>query len=224
MDYLTIEERYLTYYKFLDGVEIAPDKKGGIGCDLSFNDGITAGYLLSWGEFSSIYLPFFSRTDMPGILPIDMSGGLLKGLSGIVCDYVISVGGTFNFLPIDEVARGVYNALLPNGKFLLGVYPEIFDDNGRDILEMLSKENKLNVSRKLNRLSGAVGISFGRYFSDTASTNIIADTTADEVRDFFRATISYEFKTKDEFNSFFSRLNDSSRLYMVWQIVSGRKI
>lgn len=224
MDYVKIEERYLTYYKFLDGIEIARDGVAGVGCDLSFNDGITAGYLLSRGEFSSIYLPFAVATDVPGIIPIDMSGGLVKGLSSISCDYVISVSGTFNFLPMDEMARGVYNALRPEGKFLLGVYPQIFDDNGRDLLELFSKDNKLNINRKLNRLSGALSISFGRYFPDTFLSNIIADTTADEVKDFFRATLAYEFKTKDEFDLFFGKLNDSSRLYMAWQIISGRKM
>lgn len=223
MDYVTIEERYLTYYKFLDGIEINRNAGMGIGCDLSFNDGITAGYLLSRGEFSSIYLPFFVNNDLPGLLPMDMSGGLLRGLSSISCDFVISVGGTFNFLPMDEVARGVYNALHPEGRFLLGVYPQIFDDNGRDLLELFSRENKLNVARKLTRLAGAVSISFGRYFSDTVTSNVIADTTADEVKDFFRATLAYEFKTKEEFDIFFSKLNDSSRLYMAWQIVSGTK-
>ena len=224
MDYVKIEERYLTYYKFFDGIQISCNGMLGVGCDLSFNEGITASYLLYRGEVSSIYLPFFANNHTPGILPMDISDdGLLKSLSAISCDYIISVGGIFKLFPFEELARGVYNALRFGGKFLLGVYPLIFDDSGKDLLDVFSKENKLNTSKKLNKTLHGVELSFKRCFANTTLSTILTDTTADEVRDLFRVLLDYEFKTKEEFDCFFQKLNDRSRLYMAWQVISGTK-
>ncbi len=225
MDYIGIEESYLTCYKFLDGAGIPASASSGVGCDLSFNDGVTAGYMLSRCGFSNVYLPFWNGAYVPGLISVDMSSGLINGLRGVLCDYVISVGGTFKFIPADETACAVFKSLNAGGRFLFGVFPWLFDDNGADLLALYSKESGLNVNKKLLRWSQALRISFGRYFPETEVSTLITDTTADEVRDFFRANSICNFlcSSEDEFDAFFGRLDDSSRLYMFWQVLSGEK-
>lgn len=224
MSYRGLEDTHLTYYKLMDGLGI---KSGGKVCDLSFNDFVTARYLAEKKLFDTVYAMTESRMIVQeGIEPVRTGPMLAQSIRRLRVDTHISLGGTFNFIPVHDVVQAMHGSLIAGGRIIIAVYPNIYDSQGRDVLMMLSHYAQLPVKEKLERWSLTVTNSITNLFVNLKHEEVIADSGIAEIITLF-AGEHYKnqlFKTTAEFEKFFQPLSDEQKYYMSWNVLKGLRI
>ncbi len=227
MNYIEIENKYLTYLKLFDGIDIQC-RDNSVACDLSFNDFITARHLAEKACFSKVYA--VSKKEILNnnkITTVSYQYNLAHSLSMLRCDFLLSVGGVYNFQPLYDVVHGMYKALTAGGKFFLVVYPDIYDDSGRDVLYGLSLSSEIPIKEKLKRWTSSLLNSLTHIFSNISMESILQDVSYDEVKDLFASENfkKYLFKNNNEYIRFFKPLERSRRKYCLsWNVVKGIKL
>lgn len=227
MNYIEIENKYLTYLKLFDGITVnAPENS--VACDVSFNDFITARHLADKNCFRRVYaISGKEIVNNDKITTISYQYNLAYSLSRIKCDFLLSLGGIYNFQPMYDVVHAIHKCLNVGGKFVFVVYPEIFDDAGRDVLHGLSISSEIPVKEKLKRWFAALQNSLSHVFTNIRTESIMQDVSFDEIKDLFASANfkKYIFKNDNEYKRFFHPLNKSERKYCLsWNVLKGTKL
>lgn len=224
MSYRGLEDTHLTYYKLIDGMGL---RHGGTICDLSFNDFVTAKYLAANKMFDRVYALTSSRMIVQeGIEPLRCGPMIAQDIRRLRVDAHISLGGTFNFLPVHDVVHALHSSLKAGGHLYLAVYPNVYDSQGRDVMMMLSHKSQLPVKDKLNRWAVTVTNSVTNLFKNIKQDQIIADSSIGEIITLFSAEHYKKqlFKTSSEFEKFFQPLSAEQKYYMSWNILKGIRL
>jgi len=227
MSYAAMEEAHLTYLKMLDGLEIPSGLGASSVIDLSFNDFISAKYLVDKKEYMAVYTISDLKTiNYQGIKPIRIERNLAYTLRKHRVDTIVSLGGSFRFQPIHDVVFALHSSLQVGGKLILAIYPEVYDDQGTDVLGFLSKKSELPVKSKLTRWNSTLFNSINNIFVNVRNENVITDASASEIKNLFTVDCfkNYLFKSKAEYENFFLHLEDNKRYYFSWKIIKALKV
>ncbi|MGA1862177.1 hypothetical protein OWM07_04785 [Deferribacter thermophilus] len=227
MNFTQIEEKYLTFLKLFDGLDI----ESGVGltvCDVSFNDFISAKYLVDKKDFKRIYVINKDNTlSYKNTIPVRYEVNLAYTLAKVKVDYLTSFCGTFHFQPMYDVIYAVNMSLNVGGKFLFVVYPQVYGKNGKNVLEVLSSGSEIPVYEKLKRWFISLKNGLSNIFINIKEEELIQDVSVDEIINFFssRNFKPYLFKDNSELNKFFKLIDRiDNEFYFVWKIISGMKI
>ncbi|MGD9808609.1 MAG: hypothetical protein AB7E76_12650 [Deferribacterales bacterium] len=224
MSYRGLEDTHLTYYKLLDGMDI---RTGGKVCDSSFNEFVTAKYLAEKNLFDTVYALTLDRMIVQDkIEPLRCGPMVAQTMRRVRVDAHISLGGTFNFIPVHDVTHALHSTLNVGGSIYLAVYPNIYDSQGRDVLMMLSDHAQVPVKDKLVRWAVTVQNSVTNLFIKIKNEEVICDTTVGEIISLFSAE-HYKnqlFRSRPEYEKFFQKLSLDQKYYMSWNVIKGMKV
>jgi len=224
LSYRGLEDTHLTYYKLMDGLSIKP---GGKICDTSFNDFVTARYLAEKNLYDMVYAMTTSKVIVQErIEPVRCGPLIAQNIRRLRVDAHISLGGTFNYIPVYDVIHALHSSLNAGGKIFMAVYPNIYDSQGRDVLMMLSQLAQLPVKDKLIRWSTTVFNSITNLFVNIKNEEVIADSSIGEIITLF-AGENYKnqlFKNSKEFETFFQPLSMDQKYYMSWNVLKGLRL
>lgn len=222
-----MEDTHLTYYKLLDGLDTSEKLSLASVLDLSFNDFVTARYLVDNKGFRNVCsLTEMKTINYEGITPVRMERTLPVTLRRLRADMVISLGGSFRFQPLYDVAYAIYGSLNLGGRLVIAAYPAIYDKQGRDILGILSNMSSIPVREKLGRWYNNLFNTMSNLFVNIRTEQVLADTTVSEIMSIFgtEGFFKYLFKESSEFDKFFSGLSQNEEYYFSWKIIKGLKV
>jgi len=224
LSYRGLEDTHLTYYKLLDGMEI---RQGGKVCDSSFNDFVTAKYLAEKNLFDNVYALTINKMIVQDkIEPMRCGPMIAQTMRRVRVDAHICLGGTFNYIPIHDVTQALHSTLNVGGCIYIGVYPNIYDSQGRDVLMMLSDHAQVAVKDKLVRWAVTIENSITNMFVKIKNEEVICDSSVGEIISLFSAE-HYKnqlFRSNAEYEKFFQKLSVDQKYYMSWNILKGIKI
>lgn len=218
------EDNQLTYYKLLDGLLM---KSGGRVCDSSFNDYVTARYLADKNLFDTVYtLTFDKLENSDKIVPVKIDNSVAQAMRRLRVDTHISLGGTFMYQPVHDVVYALHGTLSVGGRLIIGVYPNIYDSQGRDVMAMLSDRAQMPVKDKLRRWSVTIENSIHNLFNNIKAEEIISDASIGEITSLFASDSFHRFLFKNEVDHemFFEHLSEEQKYYMSWKIIRGLRI
>jgi len=227
MNFTKAEEKFLTYLKIFDGLNIQGSKNLTV-CDLSFNDYLTAIYLKEKKVFGRIYNVAFSNIKtIDSIISVPVQGNLAFTINKLKCDLLISMGGTYKFQPLYDVIHSLHRCLNLAGRIILVVYPEIYDEYGKDILNGLSQISQNAVKEKLNRWFVTLKNSLSNIFVDVKEETIMQETSLEEIKAIFGNDNYFKvlFKDKEFFDTFFKPIETANKKYTLsWRVIRALKI
>lgn len=218
------EDIQLTYFKLLDGLLL---KAGGRVCESSFNNYITAQYLEDKNIFDSIFTLTYDRMLTTNkIMPVKVEMSVSQAMRRLRVDTHLCLGGTFMFQPIHDVVYALHGSLTVGGRLVIGVYPKIYDSQGRDVLAMLSDRAQLPIKDKLKRWALTVSNSIQNLFMNVKTEEIISDVSISEITSFYGSEgfNRFLFRNETEYELFFEPLSDEQKYYMSWNIIRGLRI
>lgn len=227
MNFTQVEEKYLTFLKLFDGLDL----ENGVGltvCDISFNDYVTAKYLVDKKNFKRIYVINKDKVlSYKNTIPVKYEVNLAYSLSKVKVDYLTSFCGTFNFQPLYDVIYAINMSLNVGGKFIFVVYPQVYGKSGKNVLEILSAGSEIPVYEKLKRWYVSLKNGLSNIFINVKEEELIQDVSTDEITTFFtlKNFKPFLFKNDGELKKFFKLIDRiDSEFYFVWKIISGMKI
>lgn len=227
MSYLKVEEEFLTYLKIFDGLDIQNCENLTVA-DLSFNDYLTANYLKNKAKFKRIYSVTFSNVQtIDGVLSVPVQGTLSYTLNRLKCDLIVSICGTYKFQPLYDVIHSIHRCLNIAGRVILVVFPDVYDEYGKNILNGLSLISQNPISEKLNRWFITLKNSLSNIFVDVKEDEILQETTISEIKAIFSSNSFFNtlFKDKELFDTFFEPIQNSNKRYTIsWKIIRALKI
>ncbi len=218
------EDLQIIYYKLLDGLSL---KSGGKVCESSFNNYITAKYLLDKNIYDTVYALTYDMSGVPeNIIPLKVDMSVAQTMRRMRADTHISLGGTFMFQPIHDVVYALHGSLNVGGRLVLSSYPKVYDSQGRDVLAMLSDASQMPVRDKLTRWALTVSNSVHNLFMNIKTEELICDASVSEVQSLFGSETfnRYLFKNETEHEMFFEPLSEEQKYYMSWTIIRGLRI
>jgi len=227
MNFTKAEEKFLTYLKIFDGLNIQGSKNLTV-CDLSFNDYLTAKYLKDKRVFNRIYNVAFSQIKtIDGIFSVPVQSNLAFTLNKLKCDLIISMGGTYKFQPLYDCVYSLHRALNLAGRLILVVYPDVYDEYGKDILNGLSQISQNAVKEKLNRWFVTLKNSLSNIFVDVKEETIMQETSLEEIKSIFGNENFFNtlFKEQEIFDTFFKPIETTNKKYTLsWRVIRALKI
>lgn len=227
MNFTKAEEKFLTYLKIFDGLSIQGSKNLTV-CDLSFNDYLTAIYLKEKKVFGRIYnLTFSNIKTIDGIISVPVQNNLASTINKLKCDMLISMGGTYKFQPLYDVVHSIHRCLNLAGRLILVVYPEVYDEQGKDIISRLSQISQNAVKEKLNRWFITLKNSLSNIFVDVKEETIMQETSLEETKAIFGNENYFKpiFNDKEFFDTFFKPIEAENKRYTLsWRIIRALKI
>jgi hypothetical protein len=227
MNFLKAEEKFLTYLKIFDGLNFQNCESVTV-VDLSFNDYLTANYLKNKAKFKRIYNVTFSTVQtIDGIISVPVQGTLSYTLNRLKCDLIVSICGTYRFQPLYDVVHSIHRCLNLAGRIVLVVFPYIYDENGKDILNGLSLISQNPINEKLNRWFFTLKNSLSNIFVDVKEDDILQETSLPEIKAIFSSESFYNtlFRDKELFDNFFEPIENSNKRYTIsWKVLRGLKI
>ncbi|MCD8568872.1 MAG: hypothetical protein LRY50_11300 [Geovibrio sp.] len=227
MSYAGMEDIHLTYYKLLDGIDTSVNLGVSGVVDLSFNDFVTARYLVDNKGFRSVSaLTDLKMINYEGINPVRIDRNLSFTLRKLKTDLVISLGGTFRFQPVHDAAYAIHGCLNVGGSVILAVYPTVYDRQGRDMLAAFSAATGIPVRDKLGRWYSTLFNTMSNLFVNIRTEEVLSDTTSAEVMSVFSTDSFYRYLFRDntEYDKFFSLAGDGEGYILSWKIIKGLKV
>jgi hypothetical protein len=222
-----MEDIYLTYYKLLDGLDSIA-RLGMTGTvDLSFNDFITARYLVdNMGYEDVTSITDLKMINYQYIKPLRLDRNLSFTLRKLRADLIISLGGTFRFQPIHDVAYSLHGCLNIGGRIIMAVYPNLYDKQGRDMLSAFSSGSGVPVHDKLGRWYSTLYNTMCNLFVNVKTDDVITDASADEVMSLFSTDCFYRylFRESSEYDRFFTMLKDDREYVLSWKVINALKV
>lgn len=226
MNFTKAEEKFLTYLKIFDGLSLQGSKNLTV-CDLSFNDYLTAIYLKEKKVFGRIYNVTFDIKTIDGIISVPVQNNLAYTINKLKCDMLISIGGTYKFQPLYDVVHSIHRCLNLAGRLMLVVYPEVYDEHGKDIIMRLSQIAQNPVKEKLNRWFITLKNSLSNIFVDVKEETIMQETSLEEIKAIFGNDNYFKpiFNDKEFFDTFFKPIEAENKRYTLsWRIIKALKI
>lgn len=226
MNFTKAEEKFLTYLKIFDGLSLQGNKNL-TACDLSFNDYLTAIYLKEKKVFGRIYNVTFDIKTIDGIISVPVQNNLAYTINKLKCDVLISMGGTYKFQPLYDVVHSIHRCLNLAGRLILVVYPEVYDEHGKDIIRRLSQISQNPVKEKLNRWFITLKNTLSNIFVDVKEETIMQETSLGEIKAIFGNDNYFKpiFNDKEFFDTFFKPIEAENKRYTLsWRIIKALKI
>ena len=227
MNHIESEQEFLTYLKLFDGVPLGK-RTDIVVCDASFNDYLTATYLRDKRNITRIYnITLKNVKTLDGIISVPVQGSIVHTIQRVKFDMLISLGGTYYFQPIHEVVHALHKSLNLAGRLFLAVYPSVYDEYGKDILNGLSLISKNPVNERLQRWFATLKNSFCSIFIDVKTEEILQATSVGEVKSIFGSDnfFKFLFKNSDDFEDFFRPIENANKRYTLsWRIIKALKI
>lgn len=227
MNYIKIESTYLTYLKLFEGLNISVGYNK-VACDLSFNAGITAKYLIDKKNFQKVYI--FDNKNVEysnSIFVINSNKMLYETIANTKFDLVISLCGIANLNPIYESIQNIFQLLKIGGRLLFAVYPDIFNDTGKDVLSLLSNLLEIPVKEKLVRLHRCLFNGISNIFNSVREVEILQEASIDEIKSLYMLEnySNYVFTCKSDINKFFMPLDKvGKKFYFGWNVLEAIKL
>ncbi len=216
----------LIFRKILDGI-LLPKREGITVFDISLSDCVIPQYLVKEYGYEKVFTVSDSSCRIDErVIHVSLRGDLSKAISGYRSDLFLSLGSAVNLVPIFDVVHAINRNLVVGGKFIITVYPDIYDDQGRDILNGLSLISEIPVKEKLVRwyttFKNALN-NFMRVDEDEVLTRI-------EVRhliELFGTHLykNYLFSSDEEWVRFFNPVAHLDLEYNVsWKMLKGFRV
>lgn len=227
MSYTGMEDAHLTYYKLLDGLDTSGSLTVSNVADLSFNDFVTARYLVDNRGFRDVTaLTDLKMISYDGINPVRIDRNISFTLRKLKADLVISLGGTFRFQPVHDAVYALHSCLSIGGKAILAVYPTVYDSQGRDMLGGFSAASGVPVRDKLGRWHSTLFNAMSNLFVNIKTEEVMTDTTTAEIMSVFSTDCFYRylFRDNNEYDKFFSNIAEAERYVLSWKIIKGLKV
>lgn len=227
MNYIEVENTYLTYLKLFEGLDI-PRGLDKIACDLSFNNGITAKYLINKKNLQKVYVidnKYIPTND--SIVLINANNIMLNLLGNTTFDLVISLGGITNVSHLYESILNIHKLLNIEGKLLIAIYPDIFNDAGKDLLNLLSNLLNIPVKEKFLRLQRLVYNSISNIFTSVMEYEILQEISINEIKSLFMLDSYTNFlcNNKRDILKFFTPLDRlGKRFFLGWNVLEAIKL
>lgn len=227
MNHIESEQEFLTYLKLFDGVSLGK-KTDIVVCDTSFNDYLTATYLRDKRNITRIYnITLKNVKTLDGIISVPVQGSIVHTIQRVKCDMLISLGGTYYFQPVHDVVQGLHKSLNLAGRLFLAVYPSVYDEYGKDILNGLSLISKNPINERLLRWFITLKNSLCNIFVEVKEDEILQTTSIGEIKSIFGSDnfFKFLFRNTQEFEDFFKPIENANKQYTLsWNIIKALKI
>lgn len=226
MDIEQFENDSLFYYKVLDGMTLPKSKEISV-MDASFTNLIVPRYIAKKYEYGKIFYITEKMVSVDDrIIPVHLEANLPFTIMRRKCDLFVSVAGCFKFNPVYDIVHAIHKCLNVGGRFVISVYPNVFDESGRDVLGGLSMISELPVKEKLSRMYSTMKNAFSNIFFKVETEEVITQIESRHIIDFFS-----EFSTSDllfrknEAKRFFKPIAHLNIDYTAsWNILKGIKM
>jgi len=227
MNYIEVENSYLIYLKLFEGLDI-PLGLNKCACDLSFNNGITAKYLVDKKNFQKVYV-FDNQSIIANnsFVVINSNNITFEFLEAIKFDFVISLGGITNLNPLYESLQNIYQTLNTEGKLLIAIYPDVFNDSGKDLLSLLSNLLEIPVKEKFLRLRNLLYNSISNIFYKINEYEVLQEISVNEIRSLFMLDSYTNFlcDNKKDMLRFLAPLDKvGKKFYFCWNVLEALKL
>ena len=227
LSYTGMEDIHLTYYKLLDGIDTSVNLDVSGVVDLSFNDFVTARYLVDNKGFRNVTaLTELKMINYEGINPVRIDRNLSFTLRKLKADLLISLGGTFRFQPVHDASYALHGCLNIGGTVILAVFPTIYDRQGRDMLAAFSAATGIPVRDKLGRWYSTLYNTMCNLFVNIRTEEVLSDTTSAEIMSVFSMDSFYRyiFRDNQDYDKFFSIIGENDGYILSWKIIKGLKV
>jgi len=173
----------------------------------SFTNLIVPEYIAKEYEYSKIFYITEKMVSVGNrIIPVHLEGNLPFTIMRRKCDLFVSVAGCFKFNPIYDIVHAIHKCLSVGGRFVIAVYPNVFDERGKDILNGLSLISEILVKEKLSRMYSTMKNAFSNIFFKVETEEVIAQVESRHIIDFFlMVTLQSFFLERMRLNVFLSQ-------------------
>jgi hypothetical protein len=227
MNHIEVESTYLTYLKLFEGLNI-PLGYNKTACDLSFNNGITAKYLIDKKNYQKVYVCENKKRENTRLASNAIVNIIdFASIKYMKFDFFISLGGFININPLYELILHIFQSLNIGGRLLIAVYPDIFSDSGKDILHLLSNLLEIPVKEKLMRLRRLIFNGVSNIFNSANEFEILQDVTINEIKNLYMLDTysNYICSSEDDLLKFFVPLDKmGKKFYFGWNIIEAMKL
>ncbi|MDY6820992.1 MAG: hypothetical protein SVN78_05160 [Deferribacterota bacterium] len=220
MKHADIENYYLTYFKLFDSLNISIGLSKA-AFDLSLNNGITAMYLIKNARYERVYV--FDKKlveNLSQIYKININDNMLESIRSVKFDLAISLAGILHMEPFNDFIIEVHKSLNVGGKLILAIYPEIYDDSGRDIMGAFEQ-------RKIGYIYRYILNAIKNIFSYVSETNVIQDATVSEIKYLLlnRGYLKYIVNSNMDKSIIFRYIDKTNKRYFFcWNIIEAIKL
>lgn len=226
VDIEQFENDSLFYYKVIDSMTLSKSK--GISVlDASFTNLIVPGYIAKKYGYNKIFYITEKMVSVDDrIIPVHLEANLPYTIMRRKCDLFVSVAGCFKFNPVYDIVHAIHKCLNVGGRFVIAVYPNVFDESGRDVLNGLSMISEIPIKEKLSRMYGTLKNAFSNIFFKVETEEVITQVESKHIIDFFSGgNVSELLFRKNEAERFFRPVAHLNIDYTAsWNILKGIKI
>lgn len=219
-----LEEESLIFKKLLDGLSLPKNSELTV-FDASFSDFLIPEYLVELFGYEKIYsVDYSTRRFVDNIKPILLNRDIARTVSGFKCDLFLSLGSAINLSPIFELVHSIHKSLMAGGKFIISVYPDIYDNQGRDILNGLSLISEIPVKERLVRWYTTFKNALNNIFLKVEEDEVLTKIEIRHLIKLFGTHLyrNYLFNSEDEWLKFFHPVAHLGLEYnMSWKILKG---
>ena len=161
------------------------------------------------------------------IFVINSNKILFESIANTKFDFVISLCGIANLNPIYESIQNIFQLLNIGGRLLIAIYPDIFNDTGKDVLSLLSNLLEVPVKEKLLRLHRFLFNGISNIFNSTREFEILQEASINEIKSLYMLEnySNYIFTCKSDISKFFVPLDKvGKKFYFGWNILEAIKL
>lgn len=223
---MLFEQSSLMFKKIIDGLAF-PKNQDTVVFDASFSDFIVPEYLCNYYGYRKIFtISDRNYSDNDSIFSVPFRGDFLKTIMGHKVDLFISIGSSSRITPVFDAVHAINRALVAGGKFIITLYPDIFDEQGRDILNGLSLISEIPVKEKFLRWGTTLKNALRNIFMKVDEEEVLTKMEVSHIIDLFNMDRyrKFLFQDEDEMERFFKPISHLNIDYNVsWKIVKGFK-
>ncbi|MGB9731905.1 MULTISPECIES: hypothetical protein [Calditerrivibrio] len=220
------EQSSLMFQKLIDGLAF-PKNPDTVVFDASFSDFIVPEYLFNYYGYRKIFtISDRNYSDNESILSVPFRGDFLKTIMGHKVDLFISIGSYFGISPVFDAVHAINRVLVAGGKFVITLYPDIFDEQGRDILNGLSLISEIPVKEKFLRWGTTFKNALKNIFMKVDEEDVLTKMEVSHIIDLFNMDTYRRFLFRDEAERerFFKPISHLNIDYNIsWKVVKGFK-
>jgi|GEM_PF-1305589 hypothetical protein len=222
-----LEADSLIFKKLLDGINL-PTSHDKVILDASFSDMIVPEYLLDKFGYKKIFtIVEKMQKGKDTIIPIPLTTNVANAMAGQKVDIFLSLGSSTKLFPVFDVVHALHRCLIVGGRFIITVYPDIYDEQGRDILNGLSLISEIPVKEKLTRYYVTFKNALSNIFMRVSEDEILSKIEVKHLISFFGTDLytPYLFNSFEDHDRFFKPIAHLDIEYNIsWKVLMGYRI